>query len=70
MAGSEPFPLLNTANDQFSTSQDANGSAARRRRKSSGLGAEIPGDTGAPSLGTSFAHMSAASGHHARVSAL
>jgi hypothetical protein len=68
MAGSEPFPLLNTANDQFSTSQDANGNAARRRRKSSGLPGELRGDTGAPSLGTSPAHMSALNGHHARVS--
>ncbi|KUI61904.1 Sphingosine N-acyltransferase lac1 [Cytospora mali] len=68
MAGSEPFPLLNTANDQFSTSQDANGSAARRRRKSSALGGELPGDTGAPSLGTSFAHMNALNGHQARKS--
>lgn len=68
MAGSEPFPLLNTANDQHSSSRDANGSAARRRRKSSGLGAELRGDNGAPSLGTSFAHMNAASGQQIRVS--
>lgn len=67
MTGSEPFPLLNTANDQHSSSRDTNGSAVRRR-KSSGLGGELRGDTGAPSLGTSFAHMHAASGQHIRVS--
>ncbi|KAH6653833.1 TLC domain-containing protein [Truncatella angustata] len=52
MAGdSEPFPVLNTSADQFSSAQDSN--APRRRRKSSALGQDIrAGDTGAPSLGT------------------
>lgn len=67
MTGSEPFPLLNTANDQHSSSRDTNGSAVRRR-KSSQLGGELRGDTGAPSLGTSFAHMHAASGQQTRKS--
>ncbi|KAJ4423950.1 sphingosine N-acyltransferase lag1 [Gnomoniopsis sp. IMI 355080] len=62
MATTEPFPPLNTANDHFSTSQDANGNAARRRRKSSGIQAESRTDTGPPSLATSFAHLNAASG--------
>ncbi|KAI0021987.1 longevity assurance proteins LAG1/LAC1 [Xylariomycetidae sp. FL0641] len=59
MASPEPFPLLNTGADQLHTA-DAN---ARRRRKSSGLGAEIrAGDTGAPSLGTGFARLTPANG--------
>lgn len=62
MATTEPFPPLNTANDHFSTSQDANGNAARRRRKSSGIQAESRTDTGPSSLATSFAHLNAASG--------
>lgn len=63
MAASEPFPVLNTQ-DQFSTSQDANGNgnAARRRRKSSGIASDLRGDTGAPALSTSLAHLNAASG--------
>lgn len=61
MAASEPFPLLN-AHDQTATSQDANGNGARRRRKSSGIGSELRGDTGAPALSTSLAHLNAASG--------
>ncbi|KAF3770410.1 longevity assurance proteins LAG1/LAC1 [Cryphonectria parasitica EP155] len=62
MADSEPFPLLNT-NDHFSSSQDATASSAKRRRKSSAIQAELlRGDTGAPSLATSFAHLNAASG--------
>ncbi|KAI1851288.1 hypothetical protein JX265_000478 [Neoarthrinium moseri] len=57
MADSEPFPVLNTSADQFSSAADQN-NAARRRRKSSGLGQEIrAGDTGAPSLGTGLARI-------------
>ncbi|POS79782.1 longevity-assurance protein 1 [Diaporthe helianthi] len=67
MTGAEPFPVLNTANDQHSSSRDTNGSAVRRR-KSSQLGGELRGDTGAPSLGTSFAHMHAANGQQTRKS--
>lgn len=62
MATTEPFPPLNTANDLFAASQDANGNGARRRRKSSGIQADLRGDNGAPSLATSFAHLNAASG--------
>ncbi|PSR75801.1 TLC domain-domain-containing protein [Coniella lustricola] len=62
MADSEPFPLLNTS-DNFSTSQDTNGTAAMRRRKSSAIQTELlRGDTGAPALATSLAHLSAANG--------
>ncbi|CAJ2506979.1 Uu.00g081650.m01.CDS01 [Anthostomella pinea] len=60
MASSEPFPSLNTGADQMHSAA-ANGNA-RRRRKSSGLGAEIrAGDTGAPSLQTSLASLQSAS---------
>ncbi|KAF2122583.1 TLC domain-containing protein [Lophiotrema nucula] len=45
----EPFPPLN--GPAVRTSQQ-NGSAARRRRKSSGLGGELPGDNEAPALST------------------
>lgn len=62
MATTEPFPALNTAYDQSSPSQDVNGDAVRRRRKSSGFKADPRGDTGTPSLATSFAHLNAASG--------
>ncbi|KAH7263247.1 TLC domain-containing protein [Fusarium tricinctum] len=78
MSGSEPFPLLNTANDQlhqrrpadkaaFSVSnttatQDAINSA-RKRRKSSLLGGEIRGDTGAPALASSRASLEASENH-------
>jgi acyl-CoA-dependent ceramide synthase len=66
MAAAEPFPILSTSADQLhATSNDANtaGAAARRRRKSSGLGERV-GDTGAPGLATSLAHLSAAHGSH------
>nr|UWK20525.1 longevity assurance factor/sphinganine N acyl transferase subunit 1 [Trichoderma rodmanii] len=57
MAGVEPFPLLNTSADQLH-SADVN--AARRRRKSSGLGGEIrAGDTGAPALASSRVSLNA-----------
>ncbi|RSM17940.1 hypothetical protein CDV31_003189 [Fusarium ambrosium] len=73
MSGSEPFPLLNTANDQLhqrrfapsssvsnnTTATDASISDARRRRKSSALGGEIRGDTGAPALASSRASLDA-----------
>lgn len=53
MASSEPFPLLNTSADQLHSAADHGN--ARRRRKSSGLGADIRvGDTGAPSLQASL----------------
>ncbi|KAH9906251.1 longevity assurance proteins LAG1/LAC1 [Xylariomycetidae sp. FL2044] len=56
MASSEPFPLLNGSADQLHSSADYG--IARRRRKSSGLGAEIhAGDTGAPSLHDSLASL-------------
>ncbi|KAI1107255.1 longevity assurance proteins LAG1/LAC1 [Jackrogersella minutella] len=49
MASSEPFPILNTSADQLHSAADHG--SARRRRKSSGLGADLRvGDTGAPSL--------------------
>ncbi|KAI9167452.1 sphingosine N-acyltransferase lac1 [Paramyrothecium foliicola] len=58
MAASEPFPLLNTSADQL---HNADGSAPRRRRKSSALGGDIRvGDT-APALATSRASLSAGS---------
>nr|UWK20516.1 longevity assurance factor/sphinganine N acyl transferase subunit 1 [Trichoderma decipiens] len=57
MAGVEPFPLLNTSAEQLH-SADVN--AARRRRKSSGLGGEIrAGDTGAPALASSRVSLNA-----------
>lgn len=72
MSGSEPFPLLNTANDQLhqrrfapsssvsnTTATEASISDARRRRKSSALGGEIRGDTGAPALASSRASLDA-----------
>ncbi|KAI2471634.1 longevity assurance proteins LAG1/LAC1 [Annulohypoxylon bovei var. microspora] len=50
MSSSEPFPILNTSADQLHSAADG---SARRRRKSSGLGADLRvGDTGAPSLQT------------------
>ena len=54
--GSEPFPPLPaTADRQFHSTNDVNGT--RRRRKSSILGSELRvGDTGAPSLATGIAH--------------
>ncbi|KAK7746126.1 sphingosine N-acyltransferase lag1 [Diatrype stigma] len=52
----EPFPALSTSADQLHSAN--NEGAARRRRKSSGLGGEIrAGDTGAPSLHASLAHL-------------
>ncbi|KAF5681051.1 acyl dependent ceramide synthase [Fusarium heterosporum] len=78
MSGSEPFPLLNTANDQLhqrrpadkamssvsntTATQDAVNSA-RKRRKSSLLGGEIRGDTGAPALASSRASLEASENH-------
>nr|UWK20625.1 longevity assurance factor/sphinganine N acyl transferase subunit 1 [Trichoderma oligosporum] len=57
MAGVEPFPLLNTSADQL---HNADVNAARRRRKSSGLGGEIrAGDTGAPALASSRVSLNA-----------
>ncbi|KAI2639874.1 longevity assurance proteins LAG1/LAC1 [Hypomontagnella submonticulosa] len=59
MAPSEPFPILNSSAEQFHSAADGN---ARRRRKSSGLGADIRvGDTGAPSLQSSLATLQGAS---------
>ncbi|KAI1375921.1 longevity assurance proteins LAG1/LAC1 [Hypoxylon crocopeplum] len=56
MASSEPFPILNTSADQLHSSTDHG--SARRRRKSSGLGADLRvGDTGAPSLHDSLANL-------------
>jgi acyl-CoA-dependent ceramide synthase len=52
---SEPFPLLNTASDQLHNA--GAGIPRQRRRKSSALGAEIRGDTGAPAMATSRASM-------------
>lgn len=59
-AGTEPFPPLATAADrQLRSAGDVN--AARRRRKSSVLGTELRvGDTGAPALATSIAHINGA----------
>lgn len=78
MSGSEPFPLLNTANDQLhqrrpadqansyvsntTATQDAINNA-RKRRKSSLLGGEIRGDTGAPALASSRASLEASDNH-------
>ncbi|KAF4453524.1 acyl- -dependent ceramide synthase [Fusarium albosuccineum] len=74
MSGSEPFPLLNTANDQLhqrrhapnpnssvsnTTATEAAINDARRRRKSSALGGDIRGDTGAPALASSRASLDA-----------
>ncbi|KAM3506192.1 hypothetical protein MY10362_002515 [Beauveria mimosiformis] len=62
----EPFPLLNTSLDPFAM-MDGDDSAARRRRKSSGLGGEIrAGDTGAPAFASSRASLNAGDsfGHH------
>ena len=57
-ADGEPFPLLSaamTADRQLASEMSA---AARRRRKSSGLGSDLRvGDTGAPALATSLAHL-------------
>jgi acyl-CoA-dependent ceramide synthase len=44
----EPFPPLHGA-----TPPSTGGNIARRRRKSSGLGADLPGDVDVPSFGTS-----------------
>ncbi|XPT01960.1 Sphingosine N-acyltransferase [Ascochyta lentis] len=44
----EPFPPLNTA-----APAHIGGGVARRRRKSSGLGADVPGDVDVPSFATS-----------------
>ncbi|KAF4978820.1 hypothetical protein FZEAL_4864 [Fusarium zealandicum] len=68
MSGSEPFPLLNTANDQLyqrrnpnsnTTATEAAVNDARKRRKSSALGGELRGDTGAPALASSRASLDA-----------
>ncbi|KAL8371344.1 hypothetical protein RB595_001255 [Gaeumannomyces hyphopodioides] len=57
MATSEPFPLLSASTDLHS-SADHGAASARRRRQSSGLGSELRvGDTGAPGLATSIAHL-------------
>lgn len=56
-ASTEPFPPLSSAADRQLMSE-MNAAAARRRRKSSGLGSDLRvGDTGAPALATSFAHL-------------
>ncbi|KAK0646526.1 TLC domain-containing protein [Cercophora newfieldiana] len=56
MASTEPFPALSTAADRQLASEMS--AAARRRRKSSGLGSDLRvGDTGAPALATSLAHL-------------
>lgn len=58
----EPFPVLSTSADQLHSANSEGAANARRRRKSSGLGSEIRvGDTGAPSLHTSLAHLQSAS---------
>jgi acyl-CoA-dependent ceramide synthase len=44
----EPFPPLNGA-----LPPSTGGGIARRRRKSSGLGADVPGDVDVPSFATS-----------------
>ena len=44
----EPFPPLHGA-----MPPSTGGNIARRRRKSSGLGADLPGDVDVPSFGTS-----------------
>lgn len=77
MSGSEPFPLLNTANDQLhqrhqvtsspsvsntTATQDAINNA-RKRRKSSALGGDIRGDTGAPALASSRASLELTDNH-------
>jgi acyl-CoA-dependent ceramide synthase len=64
MSTSEPFPLLSTAVEQLHSSSTENGTA-RRRRKSSTLLEQLPaGDTGAPGLATSLAHLGVARSHH------
>ncbi|QPC78870.1 hypothetical protein HYE68_009622 [Fusarium pseudograminearum] len=82
MSGSEPFPLLNTANDQLHQRHQATSSAsvsnttatqdainnARKRRKSSALGGEIRGDTGAPAFASSRASLDATSDGRKRLS--
>ncbi|KAK3996044.1 TLC domain-containing protein [Cladorrhinum sp. PSN332] len=56
--GSEPFPPLPTASDRQLHSSSNGDATARRRRKSSILGNDLKvGDTGAPSLATSIAHI-------------
>jgi acyl-CoA-dependent ceramide synthase len=56
MASTEPFPPLSTVADRQLASEMS--AAARRRRKSSGLGSDLRvGDTGAPALATSLAHL-------------
>ena len=62
-SSSEPFPLLSTAADQLHSAQTDN-VARQRRRKSSSLGGDPRGDTGAPGLATSLAHLNAAHGGH------
>lgn len=58
-ADSEPFPPLSSAADRQLVSEM--NAAARRRRKSSGLGNDLRvGDTGAPALATSLAHLNGA----------
>ncbi|CAM1502951.1 Fc.00g077270.m01.CDS01 [Cosmosporella sp. VM-42] len=69
MAGSEPFPLLNTSAEQLHNSSNVNANAdaggSRRRRKSSALsGALHVGDTGAPALASSRASLNANEKHH------
>ncbi|KAK3333957.1 TLC domain-containing protein [Cercophora scortea] len=59
----EPFPALSTstasdAHHAHSNPAANDATAARRRRKSSSLGSQLRvGDTGAPSLGTTIAHL-------------
>jgi len=45
----EPFPPLQS---NFGPKESRNGTLAKRRRKSSGLGAELPGDTNVPAFAT------------------
>ena len=65
MAGSEPFPLLNTSAEQLhhvnaKANANADAGGSRRRRKSSALGGDIhAGDTGAPALASSRASLNA-----------
>jgi very-long-chain ceramide synthase len=69
MAASEPFPLLSTAADQLHSSATENGTTTRRRRKSSAILEQIPaGDTGAPALATSLAHLGGTRTPHVKVS--
>ncbi|KAI1464782.1 longevity assurance proteins LAG1/LAC1 [Daldinia caldariorum] len=62
MAPPEPFPILNSSVEQLHSGADHGN--ARRRRKSSVLGADIRvGDTGAPSLQSSLESFQETHGH-------